>query len=433
MRFSPDASYAPPPGLVELRELQLTRLKATLRRAFDNVPHYRRVFEDAGVHPDDLTSLQDIARFPFTTKLHLRDAYPFGMFAEPSEKIARIHVSSGTTGSPTLVGYTAADLETWADLMARSLAAVGGRSGDLVHNAFGYGLFTGGLGWHGGVERLGATVLPVSGGGTERQVQLICDLRPTILLATPSYMLVIADELGRQGIAARQTGLRLAIFGAEPSSESLRAEIEARLGVAAYDSYGLSEVMGPGVAQEVPESRGTLTLWEDHFLPEIVDPETGAVLPEGEKGELVLTTLTKEGMPVVRYRTRDLTRLLPPRDGGLLRIERIAARTDDMLIIRGVNLFPSQIETLICDDRRLAPHYLIEVSRPHRLDELSIRVEFRPERGMSDEERRAVAAHTERRIKDRFGVTASVTIEPPGAIQRSGGKAKRVLDLRPKA
>ena len=431
MRCSPDASYAPPPGLAELRELQLTRLKTTLRRAFDNVPHYRRVFEDASVHPDDLTSLQDIAHFPFTTKPDLRDGYPFGMFAEPSEKILRIHVSSGTTGSPTLVGYTATDLETWSGLMARSLAAVGGRSNDLVHNAFGYGLFTGGLGWHGGVERLGATVLPVSGGATERQVQLIRDLGPTILLATPSYMLVIADELDRQGI--RKTGLRLAIFGAEPSSESLRVEIEARLGVAAYDSYGLSEVMGPGVAQEVPESRGTLTLWEDHFLPEIVDPETGAVLPEGAKGELVLTTLTKEGMPVVRYRTRDLTRLLPPRDGSMRRIERIAARTDDMLIIRGVNLFPSQIETLICGDRRLAPHYVIEVSRPNRLDELSIRVEFRPERGMSDDERRAVAAQTERRIKDRFGVTASVTIEPPGAIERTDGKAKRVLDLRPKA
>ncbi len=430
MRFSPDASFAPPTDIDELRDLQLARLKTTLQRAFDRVPRYRRLFEEAGVHPDDLKSIEDIARFPFTTKPDLRDGYPFGMFAEAPERIARIHVSSGTTGSPTMVGYTAADLDTWAGLMARSLAAVGGRVGDLVHNAFGYGLFTGGLGWHGGAERLGATVLPVSGGATERQVQLIRDLRPTVLLATPSYMLVIADELARQGI--RDTGLRLAIFGAEPASESLRAEIEARLGVTAYDSFGLSEVMGPGVAQETPESRGTLTLWEDHFLPEIIDPETGAVLPEGEKGELVLTTLTKEGMPVVRYRTRDVTRLLPPREGAMRRIERIAGRTDDMLIIRGVNLFPLQIETLICEDGRLSPNYLIEVSRPNRLDELLIRVEFRPERGLGEEERRAAQQAIERRIKDRFGVSASVAIEPPGAIERSQGKAKRVLDLRPK-
>jgi phenylacetate-CoA ligase len=428
MHLSPDASFAPPAGVEELRELQLTRLKATLRRAFDKVPHYRSLFQDAGVHPDDIKSVEDIARFPFTTKPDLRHGYPFGMFAEAPEKIARIHVSSGTTGSPTMVGYTAADLDTWAGLMARSLAAVGGKVGDLVHNAFGYGLFTGGLGWHGGAERLGATVLPVSGGATERQVQLIRDLRPAVLLATPSYMLVIADELARQGI--RDTGLRLAIFGAEPASESLRAEIEARLGVVAYDSYGLSEVMGPGVAQETPQGRGTLTLWEDHFLPEIVDPTTGAVLPEGEKGELVLTTLTKMGMPVVRYRTRDLTRFISQRDGAMRRIERIAGRSDDMLIVRGVNIFPLQIETLLCEDRRLSPNYLIEVSRPHRLDELLIRVEIRPETGFEEEERRAVREATERRIKDRFGISASVAIEAPGTIERSLGKAKRVLDHR---
>ena len=428
MHFSPDASFAPPAGLAELRALQLARLKTTLRRAFDKVPHYRRLFQRAGVHPDDLQSIEDIARFPFTTKPDLRNGYPFGMFAEAPEKIARIHVSSGTTGSPTMVGYTAADLDTWAGLMARSLAAVGGKVGDLVHNAFGYGLFTGGLGWHGGAERLGATVLPVSGGATERQVQLIRDLRPAVLLATPSYMLVIADELARQGI--RGTGLRLAIFGAEPASESLRAEIEARLGVVAYDSYGLSEVMGPGVAQETPEGRGTLTLWEDHFLPEIVDPKTGAVLPEGEKGELVLTTLTKMGMPVVRYRTRDLTRFISQRDGAMRRIERIAGRSDDMLIVRGVNIFPLQIETLLCEDRRFSPNYLIEVSRPHRLDELLIRVEIRPETGFEEEERRALREATERRIKDRFGISASVAIEAPGTIERSQGKAKRVLDHR---
>jgi phenylacetate-CoA ligase len=416
--------------LEALRELQTVRLRETLAAAFERVPHYRRAFEDASVRPDDLRSLEDIALFPFTTKAALHEGYPFGMLAVPRERIARLHVSSGTTGAPTVVGYTAADLDTWAGLMARSLAAVGGHAGDLVHNAFGYGLFTGGLGWHAGAERLGATVLPVGGGATERQVQLIRDLRPTILFATPSYMLVIADEMARQGIGA--SALRVAVFGAEPASEALRAEIEARLGVAAYDSYGLSEVMGPGVAQETPQSRGTLTLWEDHFLAEIVDPETGAVLPEGAKGELVLTTLTKEGMPVVRYRTRDVTRLLPPRDGAFRRIERIAGRTDDMLIIRGVNLFPSQIETLICDDRRLSPNYLIEVSRPNRLDELLIRVEFRAERGLGAEERHAVAQATERRIKDRLGVSALVTIEEPGTIERSQGKAKRVRDLRPK-
>ena len=433
MGFAPDAPFAPPPTSVEaLRDLQLARLRETLRRAFENVSHYRRVFGEAGVRPDDLRSLADVSRFPLTAKSDLRDGYPFGMFAMPPTEMARLHASSGTTGTSTVVGYTAKDLDTWAGLIARSLAAAGGRAGDLVHNAFGYGLFTGGLGWHAGAERLGATVLPVSGGATERQALLIRDLRPSVLLATPSYMLVIADELERQGIAARETGLRLAIFGAEPASEPLRAEIEARLGVAAYDSYGLSEAMGPGVAQETPESRGALTVWEDHFLPEIVDPETGAVLPEGEAGELVLTTLTKEGMPIVRYRTRDLTRLLPPRNCAMRRIERIAARTDDMLIVRGVNLFPSQIEALIADDRRLSPHYQIEVRRPARLDELLVRIEFRPVRGMGEEERRAAAEATERRIKDRLGVSAAVVIERPGTLERSSGKAKRVLDLRQK-
>ncbi len=421
-------------GAEELRDLQLARLKATLRRAFDNVGHYRRVFSEAGLRPEDLKTLEDISAFPFTAKPDLREGYPFGALAAPVEEMARIHVSSGTTGKATAVGYTAKDIDTWAGLMARSLAACGGRPGDLVHNAFGYGLFTGGLGWHYGAERLGATIVPASGGATGRQVQLIRDFRPAILLATPSYMLVIADELERAGVSPEECSLRLAIFGAEPASEGLRAEIEAKLGVTAYDSYGLSEVMGPGVAQETPASRGTLTLWEDHFLPEIIDPETGAVLPEGEFGELVLTTLTKEGMPVVRYRTRDRTRLLPPLDGSMRRIERIAGRTDDMLIVRGVNLLPSEIEAVICADPALAPHYLIEVSRPNRLDELTIRVELRPGdgAGAGEERRSALARATERRIKERLGVSAVVSVETPGTIERSIGKAKRVLDLRPK-
>jgi phenylacetate-CoA ligase len=342
--------------------------------------------------------------------------------------MARIHVSSGTTGKPTVVGYTAKDLDTWADLMARGLAAAGGRPGDLVHNAFGYGLFTGGLGWHYGAERLGATVLPVSGGGTERQVQLIHDFRPDILLATPSYMLAIADEVARRGLGASELGLRLAIFGAEPASEALRTEIEARLGIPAFDSYGLSEVTGPGVAQETAATKGTLTIWEDHFWPEIVDPETGAPLPDGEEGELVLTTLTKEGMPVIRFRTRDRTRFLPPLGGAMRRIARIAGRTDDMLVIRGVNLFPSQIEALICDDPRLAPQYLIEVARPHRLDELTVRVECRA--GRDAAAHAELQAFTERRIRDRLGISAKVTILEPESLERSTGKAKRVIDLR---
>jgi phenylacetate-CoA ligase len=430
----PDAPDVPPAlAAGELRDLQLERLKETLRRAFERVPYYRRAFDEAGVRPDHVGALEDVARFPFTTKDALRESYPFGMFAVAREEIARLHVSSGTTGTPTVVGYSAADLDTWASIMARSLAAVGGRAGDIVHNAFGYGLFTGGLGWHGGAERLGATVLPVSGGATERQVQLLRELRPTILLATPTYMLVIADEMERQGIEAKQIALRLAIFGAEPASESLRTEIEARLGVTAFDSYGLSEVMGPGVAQETPSSRGALTLWEDHFLAEIVDPASGAVLPEGQTGELVLTTLSKEAMPIVRYRTRDLTQILPAREeGGMRRIARINGRADDMLIIRGVNLFPTQIEALIAGDRRLAPHYLIELSRPNRLDELLIRIELRPKRWMSEEEQQSVAEATERRIKDRLGISAAVVIEAPGTLERVAGKAKRVRDLRPK-
>jgi phenylacetate-CoA ligase len=413
----------------ELRALQLQHLQQTIRCAA-TVPHYKCAFADAGVRPEDINNLDDVARLPFTTKDDLRENYPFGLFAAPRKKIARIHVSSGTTGRPTVVGYTAKDLDTWAILIERCLRAAGAKPGDLIHNAFGYGLFTGGLGFHYGAERLGATVLPVSGGGTERQVQLIRDFRPSMLLATPSYMLVIADAMERQGISGSDCGLRLAIFGAEPSSEALRAEIEARIGVDAFDSYGLSEVMGPGVAQETAATRGTLTLWEDHFLPEIIDPENGRVLPDGENGELVLTTLTKEGMPVIRFRTRDRTALLPSVDGAMRRMKRVAGRTDDMLIIRGVNVFPSQLEELLCADPALAPHYVIEVTRPERLDEILIRIERRADR--ADEEKREISRRTERRIKEMIGISASVRVELPETIERSLGKAKRVIDLRPK-
>jgi len=415
----------------ELRALQLKWLQQTMRRVA-TVSHYARVFADIGVRPEDITSLDDLARLPFTTKDDLRANYPFGLFAVPREKIARIHVSSGTTGRPTVVGYTANDIETWAGLIARCLTTAGARPGDFIHNAFGYGLFTGGLGFHHGAERLGATVLPVSGGGTERQVQLIRDFRPSILLATPSYMLVIADEMERQGVSGRECGLRLAIFGAEPCSESLRAEIEARIGVEAFDSYGLSEVMGPGVAQESATSRGSLTLWEDHFLPEIVDPETGRVLPDGDTGELVLTTLTKEGMPVIRFRTRDRTSLLSGVGSPMRRMNRVAGRTDDMLIIRGVNVFPSQIEELLCGDPKLAPHYVIEVTRPARLDEITIRVERRADADPAVKASDEVSRRTEQRIKDMIGISASVRVEQPETIERSMGKAKRVIDLRPK-
>ena len=418
-------------GVDELRGLQLKRLQETVRRAA-TVPHYASAFAEAGIQAEDVKSLDDIARLPFTIKDDFRANYPFGLFAVPREKIARIHVSSGTTGRPTVAGYTANDLDTWAELMARSLAAAGARPGDLVHNAFGYGLFTGGLGFHTGADRLGATVLPVSGGGTERQVQLIRDFRPNILLATPSYLLVIADELERQGISGRDCGLRLAIFGAEPCSEALRAEIEARIDVDAFDSYGLSEVMGPGVAQESAASRGSLTLWEDHFLPEIVDPETGHVLPDGETGELVLTTLSKEGMPVIRFRTRDRTSLLPGVGGPMRHMRRVTGRTDDMLIIRGVNVFPSQVEELLCGDPELAPHYVIEVSRPSRLDEIAIRVERRANGAATDEACDEISRRAERRIKDMIGISATVRVEPPDTLERSMGKAKRVIDLRPK-
>ncbi len=417
----------------ELAALQLERLRWSLRHAYAHVPHYRRKFDDAGVHPDDVRSLDDLARFPFTTKRDLRENYPFGMFAVPREKVVRVHASSGTTGRPTVVGYTAKDIDTWATVMARSIRAAGGRAGDIIHVAYGYGLFTGGLGAHYGAEKLGATVIPMSGGMTERQVQLIHDFRPDIIMVTPSYMLAIAEEMQKQGLDPRASSLRIGIFGAEPWTPGMRDAIEAKLDMDAIDIYGLSEIIGPGVAQECIETKDGLTVWEDHFYPEIVDPETGRVLPEGEKGELVLTSLTKEALPMVRYRTRDLTRLLPPTARSMRRIEKITGRSDDMLIIRGVNVFPTQIEDLILKQPELSPHYLLEVTRPDHLDEMTVHVEMGPELGQgSQEARHAAAGKLEHNIKAYIGVTTTVRLALPGGIERSIGKAKRILDKRPK-
>ena len=419
----------------ELLALQLARLKATLGQAYEGVPHYRTKLDAAGVHPSDLKELRDLAGFPFTTKDDLRQNYPFGMFAVPMAEIVRVHASSGTTGKPTVVGYTRQDIETWALLMARSIRAAGGRSTDKIHVAYGYGLFTGGLGAHYGGERLGATVIPVGGGFTERQVQLINDFRPDIIMVTPSYMLAIADEFERQGLKPSGCSLRIGIFGAEPWSESMRAEIERRMGLAAFDLYGLSEVIGPGVAQECAETKDGLTVWEDHFLPEIIDPDTGRALADGEAGELVLTSLSKEGMPVIRYRTRDLTRLLPGTARAMRRIERVKGRSDDMLIIRGVNVFPSQIESVLGREDQLAPHYLIEVRRADRLDELDVVVETRAELlgRLTAEDHVAIARKAEHLIKAYVGVTTTVRVVEPGTIERSQGKAKRVIDRRPKS
>jgi phenylacetate-CoA ligase len=418
----------------ELAALQLERLRRTVAVVYDRVAHCRNKFDAAGVQPGDLKELADLARFPFTTKDDLRQTYPFGMFAAPMEQIVRVHASSGTTGKPTVVGYTKADIDTWANLIARSLRAAGGRSTDKLHIAYGYGLFTGGLGFHYGGERLGATVIPAGGGFTERQVQLINDLRPDIIAVTPSYMLAIADEFARQGFDAKDCSLRVGIFGAEPWTESMRNEIEQRMGLAALDHYGLSEAVGPGVAQECLETKDGLTLWEDHFFPEIIDPDTGQVLPEGQEGELVLTTLTKEAMPVVRYRTRDLTRFLPGSARAMRRIERIKGRSDDMLIIRGVNVFPSQIEAVLITEKELAPHYVLEVRRDGRLDSLDVLVETRPEFAgrLNDAEQAALARQAQHRIKNFVGVSASVRVVGPGVIERSEGKAKRVIDRRPK-
>ena len=402
-----------------LRALQLERLQWTLQHAYDDVPHYRRKFDAAGVKPGDCRSLEDLARFPFTTKADLRDTYPFGMFAVPMDRIVRIHASSGTTGKPTVVGYTAKDIDTWAQLMARSIRAAGARPGDKVHVAYGYGLFTGGLGAHYGAERLGLAVIPLGGGMTERQVQLVLDFEPDIIMVTPSYMLAIADEMERQGIDPRASSLRIGIFGAEPWSAEMRRSIESRLALEAIDLYGLSEVMGPGVAQECIETKDGLTVWEDHFYPEIVDPASGAPLADGENGELVFTSLTKEALPVIRYRTRDLTRLLPPTARAMRRMERISGRSDDMLIIRGVNVFPSQIEELILKQPGLSPHYVLEVSKEGPLDHLTVVVE-------GDAGATAGLRHS---IKSYIGVSADVKI---GTIERSIGKAKRVIDKRPK-
>jgi phenylacetate-CoA ligase len=417
-----------------LAALQLDRLKQTMRLAYERVPHYRKKFDAAGVHPDDLKELADIARFPFTTKEDLRQNYPFGMFAVPMADIVRVHASSGTTGKPTVVGYTRGDIDTWSLLMGRSIRAAGGRSADKIHVAYGYGLFTGGFGAHYGGEFLGATVIPVGGGFTERQVQLIRDFTPDIIMVTPSYMLAIADEFERQGFKASDCSLRIGIFGAEPWTESMRVEIEKRMGLQALDLYGLSEVMGPGVAQECAETKDGLTIWEDHFFPEIIDPETSRVLPDGETGELVFTSLTKEAMPVIRYRTRDLTRLLPGTARTMRRMERVKGRSDDMLIIRGVNVFPSQIEAVLGNEPQLAPHYLLEVRRPQHLDELDVLVEMRPELAgkLSEQENTALAQKAEHLIKAYVGLSATVRVLEPGTIERSQGKARRVIDRRPK-
>ena len=414
----------------ELRALQRDRLRGSLKHAYEKVPHYRKAFDAAGVRPGDLKDPADLARFPFTTKTDLRANYPFGMFAVPMDEIVRVHASSGTTGKPTVVGYTREDIETWSAVMARSIRAAGGRSTDIVHIAYGYGLFTGGLGAHYGAEALGATVVPVSGGMTERQVQLMCDFKPDILMCTPSYALVIADEFVRQGLDPAQCSARAGIFGAEPWSESMRDEIEKRLGLAALNHYGLSEVIGPGVASEHVETRDGLTIWEDHFYPEVIDPQSGAVLPEGKDGELVITSLTKVGMPVVRFRTRDLTRLLPGTGRAMRRMARITGRTDDMLIIRGVNVFPSQIEEILLKNDSLSPHYVLEVRRDGHLDDLDVLVERRAE--MLAAAKVAVEQDLERSIKGYIGVSTKVRVVEPGTVQRSQGKAVRVIDKRPK-
>src|SRR6266508_675210 len=413
----------------ELRALQLDRLQWSLRHAYDNVPHYRAAFEAAGVHPDDCKDLADLARFPLTTKQDLRENYPFGMFAVPRSQVRRVHASSGTTGRPTVVGYTAADIDTWSAVMARSIRAAGGRPGDKVHVAYGYGLFTGGLGAHYGAERLGCTVVPVSGGMTERQVRLIVDFEPDVIMVTPSYMLAIVDELERQGVDPRSTSLKVGIFGAEPWTEEMRREIEARLDMHAVDIYGLSEVIGPGVANECVETKDGLHVWEDHFYPEIVDPQSGDALPDGERGELVFTSLTKEAMPVIRYRTRDLTRLLPGTARSMRRMEKITGRSDDMIILRGVNLFPTQVEELILGTPELSPHFQLVLSRPGRLDELTVRVEARPDAG-SQEQRDRAGQELGRLVKENVGLSVEVDVVEPGAIERSQGKAQRILDLR---
>ncbi len=414
----------------DIRALQRERLAWSLRHAYDNVPHYRAAFDAAGVHPDQFKDLPDLAKFPFTIKTDLRDNYPFGMFAVPESKVARIHASSGTTGKPTVVGYTKRDIETWSDVVARSIRAAGGRAGMKVHIAYGYGLFTGGLGAHYGAERLGCTVIPISGGMTERQVQLINDFKPEVIMVTPSYMLAILDEFRKQGLDPRKSSLRIGIFGAEPWTNAMREEIEEAFDLHAVDIYGLSEVMGPGVASECVETKDGLHIWEDHFYPEVINPVTGEVLPDGEKGELVFTSLTKEAMPVIRYRTRDLTRLLPGTARTMRRMEKVTGRSDDMMIVRGVNVFPTQIEEKLLTIHDLSLHYQLVLTRDGRMDNMEIQVEARPE--ASFPAREAATRQLVQSVKDTIGITAVVTVLDPGSIERSVGKAKRIIDRRPK-
>jgi len=414
----------------ELQALQLRRMQSTLQRAYEVVPHYRQAFDAKGVHPSDCTTLADLAKFPFTTKGDLRANYPFGMFAVPREQVVRIHASSGTTGKPTVVGYTQGDIDRWAELVARSIRAAGGRRGDMVHVSYGYGLFTGGLGAHYGAERLGCTVIPMSGGQTEKQVQLIEDFMPDIMMVTPSYMQVIVEEFRRQGKDPSTMSVRVGIFGAEPWTEEMRRDIERSAGLDALDIYGLSEVMGPGVASECIESKDGPVIWEDHFYPEIIDPQTGEVLPDGSEGELVFTTLTKEALPLIRYRTRDLTRLLPPTARSMRRMGKILGRSDDMLIIRGVNVFPTQVEELVLQQGQLSGHYQLVVSREGHVDEMVVRCEILPASAMSD--RLAIARTLEERVKTMIGVRTRVEVLDPGGIERSQGKARRTIDHRPR-
>jgi phenylacetate-CoA ligase len=414
----------------EIRALQLDRLRWAVGHAYRNVEHYRRSFDACGVHPDDLRRLEDLAKFPFLVKQDFRDNYPFGLFAVPREKVARVHASSGTTGRPTVVGYTARDIDRWADLVARSIRVAGGRPGQIVHIAYGYGLFTGGLGAHYGAERLGCTVIPMSGGQTGRQVQLIRELRPDIIMVTPSYALNIAEELARQGTDPRACSLSIGILGAEPWTEAMRRQLESTLGIDAVDIYGLSEVMGPGVASECVETKDGPVIWEDHFYPEIIDPDTGAVRAEAEEGELVLTSLTKEALPVIRYRTRDLTRLLPPTSCSMRRMSKITGRTDDMLIVRGVNVFPSQLEELILRTRGLSAHYRLELARESHLDTLTVHVESAGGADSGEDARRRAASDLAHNVKSYVGISVEVEVHPPGAIERSVGKAKRLIDRR---
>ncbi|WP_298051021.1 phenylacetate--CoA ligase PaaK [uncultured Paenalcaligenes sp.] len=419
----------------EIQALQLERLKWSVKHAYDNVPHYRKSFDEAGVHPSDLKQLSDISKFPFTTKQDLRDNYPFGMFAVPREQISRIHASSGTTGKPTVVGYTANDISNWADLVARSLWAAGGRPGHIAHIAYGYGLFTGGLGAHYGAERLGCSVVPMSGGQTEKQVQLITDFKPDLIMVTPSYFCNILEEMERQGMDPRDSSLRIGVFGAEPWTGQMRADIEARAALDAVDIYGLSEVMGPGVAMECAETKDGPVIWEDHFYPEIINPETGEPVEDGEEGELVFTSLTKEAMPIIRYRTRDLSRLLAPTARSMRRMGKITGRSDDMIIIRGVNLFPTQVEELVLAIPELAAQYQLVVTRNGNMDELEILTEIRAEYEHFDLDRRdALVSRLRQAIKNNIGVTARIQLRDPGLVERTvTGKARRVVDLRPKS